>query len=145
MNQYSALKQKHEKEVNEFPMVFAFDNNQFNEAMEKLGFSANTRDYVGNVVSIGGGGFIKKTDSVALHELLDKHENERVAAIESDETGDGFIYDMFYYELCNHEFCITWDVTDTLNALGMSIEDINADEKLKQSLNKAKKAAGKDY
>ena len=44
---------------------------------------------------------------------------------------------MFIYELANHEYCITYDLEETLNALGLSVEEINADERLLHGLNKA--------
>lgn len=136
-NAYLALKQKHEEEFSAFPIVFAFNKNQFEEAMEKLGFSVSERDYVGSVVSINGGGFIRKTDSEAFQEMLDRHENEMDSAIEGDPTGDGFIFDMFRYELANHEYGYTQDPEQTLDALGLNWDDINANGKLKYALNKA--------
>jgi len=37
MNSYLELKEKHQKEVNEFPMFFAFNDKQFKEGMKKFG------------------------------------------------------------------------------------------------------------
>ena len=45
---------------------------------------------------------------------------------------------MFLSELANHEYCITYDLEDTLNALGFTIEEINADKRLLHGLKKAK-------
>ena len=56
------------------------------------------------------------------------------AAIAEDETGEGFIHDMFYFELNNHEYSITYDTTDALEALGLTAEEIAADERLKKGL-----------
>lgn len=136
-NSYSVLKQKQQEEVNKFPMAFAFNREQFRQAMEKLGFSTETKDYEGNVVSIGLGGYIRKDDTEALHALFDKHENELAEAIENDPTGDGFIYDMFSYELANHEYCVTYDTEPTLRALGLSFEDIIKNGRLEHGLKKA--------
>ena len=58
-------------------------------------------------------------------------------AIAADTTGDGFIFDMFVYELANHEYCITYDLEDTLDALGLTPEEVNADKRLSHGLNKA--------
>lgn len=137
-NEYLILKQKHQEEVNNFPMVFAFNNRQFEESMEKLGLTADDTD---KVYSIGGGGFIRKTDSESLSEMLDRHEKEMDEAIDSDTTGDGFIFDMFSYELANHEYGYTGEIKSTLDALGLSIERINANEKLLHGLKKACESA----
>jgi hypothetical protein len=136
-NSYKVLKDRQQEEVNSFPMVFAFSDEQFKEAMEKLGFSFESRDYIGNVVSIGGGGYIRKSDSEALHEMMDRHENELVDAIEGDETGGGFILDMFSYELSNHEYGYTREYEPALEALGLTIDDVRADDKLMSGFNLA--------
>lgn len=133
-NKYSELKQKQQKEVNEFPMMFAFSNKQFKEGMEKLGLTeTDTR----KIYSVGGGGYIRRTDSKAYNEMFTRFEQELKDAIENDETGDGFIYEMFMYELGNHEYAYTGEIEPTLDALGLTYEDIQSNEKLKISLNKA--------
>jgi len=137
MNAYLTLKQKRQKEVNEFPFMFAFSGQQFNEGMKELGLEPTDTD---KIYSIGGGGYIRKTDSKTLSEMTKRHEKEMAEAIAADPTGDNFIFDMFNYELANHEYVITYDITDTLDALGMTIEEVNVDERLKNGLNKARKA-----
>lgn len=134
---YLILKRKHEVEVNAFPMVFAFSNKQFAEGMAKLGLQVTDTD---EVFSIGGGGFIRRTDTREFNEMFERHEKEMKEAIDADLTGEGFILDMFDYELGNHEYCITWDVEPTLDALGFTIEEVEADAKLLHGLNKARKA-----
>lgn len=133
-NTYLVLKQKHQEEVNNFPMVFAFNNKQFEEAMAKLGLTATDTD---KIHSIGGGGYIRKTDSAALSELLDRHDKEMKEAIDSDTSGNGFIFDMFSYELANHEYNYTGEIGPTLDALGLTIDEINACDKLLYGLKKA--------
>lgn len=139
MNQYYELKNKHEKEMNNFPFMFAFSQKQFNEGMEKLGLQPDETD---KIFSIGGGGYIRRTDSKALSDMMKRHEQERAAAIAADSDGTGFIYDMFYYELANHEYCITWDVSETLDALGFTIEEVNKDPRMIEALKRARVAAG---
>lgn len=141
MNKYTELKIKQEKEINAFPLGAAFDNKQFAEMMNKWGFTESDTD---KIYSIGGGCYIRKNDREAFHEMFDRHEKERKAAIAADTTGKGYIYDMFYAELSNHEYCITYDLTDTLCALGLSVEEINADKRLLHGLDKAIKQYLKD-
>ncbi len=70
---------------------------------------------------------------------MDKHQKEIEEAIEADVDGTGFVYEMFLYEMDNHEYGYTGDLEDTLEALGMTIEEIDGSEKLKAGLEKAKK------
>lgn len=136
-NTYSILKQAHQKEVNEFPMAFAFSDKQFEEGMKKLGLKPTDTD---KVYSFGNtGGFYKRTDAPKLKEMFDRHEREMKEAIEADETGNGFIYDMFVYELGNHEYIITYSTSDTLDALGLTHEEVKASQKLSYALDKAKR------
>jgi len=41
---------------------------------------------------------------------------------------------MFYYELSNHEYVITYNVMDALDALGLTIEEVNNNPKYKSNL-----------
>ena len=134
MNKYTELKNKHQKEVNEFPFIFAFNQEQFNKGMEKLGLKPTDTD---KIYSIGHGGYIRRTDSEAMHKMFARHAEEMKKAIAEDTTGDGFIFDMFNYELANHEYIITGDIEDTLNCLDLTIEEINADKRLLHGLKKA--------
>lgn len=134
MNTYLELKQQHQKEVNEFPMQFAFSDEQFKEGMKKLGLESTDTD---KIYSLGMGGFYRKSDAQTLREMFNKHDKEMKEAIENDETGEGFIFDMFNYELGNHEYCYTGSVSQTLDALGFTIDEINNNPKLLHGLEKA--------
>ena len=137
MNRYTEMKEKHSKEVNAFPMFFAFSNQSFSEGMQKLGlYDAD------QVCAIGAGGYIRKTDKDKFIELLRGHRQEREEAIANDKTGDGFIYEMFLYELSNHEYSYTLDYEDTLNALGLTYEDLENNPSLKHVITKAAKKLG---
>lgn len=135
-NQYQELKDKHQKEFNEFPIGFAFSDEQFKEQMEKLGLTADDED---KVVGIGAGGFIRKDDVDKFNDMNARHRAEEEEAIKNDTTGEGYIKDMFDYELANHEYGYTYDLTDTLSSLGLSMEDINKDKRLQNGLNLALK------
>ena len=134
MNSYAVMNDRHQKEVNEFPMMFAFSQKQFDEGMKQLGLEPTDTD---KIYSIGHGGYIRKTDSDALSEMFDRHAKEMEKAIAEDSTGEGFIYDMFCYELNNHEYSYTHDISDTLDCLGLTMEKVNADERLLHGLKKA--------
>ena len=121
MNLYRQLKDRHQKEINAFPLGVAFSNKQFEEMMQGWGFTVKD---TAKIISIGAGCFIRKTDKEVFLNLLKRHKEELQDAIATDKTGNGFIYDMFYTELANHEYCITHDLEETLDALNLTAEQI---------------------
>lgn len=133
MNKYMELKNKIQKEVDEFPMGFAFSNEQFEKMKEELGVKEDSE-----LLSIGAGGFIRKTDREAFSELFNNKAKRIDEAIAEDKTGEGFIKDMFLYELANHEYCITYDLEDTLYALDLTYDEVMNDERLLRGLTLAK-------
>lgn len=72
-----------------------------------------------------------------MHETFARHHKELQAAIDADPTGEGFIKDMFFSELENHEYSYTGTVEDTLDSLGLSFEDVAADPRLARGLDLA--------
>jgi hypothetical protein len=134
MYMYLELKRKHQKETNNFPVSFAFNNQQFEEGMRKLGLELTEKD---KVVGIGGGGFIRKSDSDALWEMMNRHDKEMS---EAKETSDQFVFEMFDYELGNHEYTYTGTVSDTLAALGLTLDEVKKSPRLLKGLEAAKKA-----
>ena len=134
MNKYLEMKKRHQAEINAFPMFWAFSKAQFADGMQKLGLTENDKDKVCHIPS---GGFLKKEDMPKLTELIDRHARERDEAIKADRSGNGFIYQMFYYELNNHEYSYTEDYEDTLDALGITYDDLEEHPNLKHGLEKA--------
>lgn len=140
MNAYKEMRARHQKEVSDFPMFFAFGNEQFAAAMKKLGLEPTDTD---KIYSFGGtGGYYLRTDAPALHEMLDRHHEEMKKAMESDDT---FAFDMFNYELGNHEYILTCDVEDTLEAIGLTVDEVNNNPRLSKALKKACKAQREWY
>jgi hypothetical protein len=135
MNDYQAMKDKHQAEVNAFPMFFAFNDNQFGEGMAKLGFTPNDADKIYKLGSTGG--FYRRADAPALHEMFDRHEKYLADAIAGDVTGGSFIFDMFMCELGNHEFTYTDRLDETLDALGLTVGDIEKNPAFRRGLAKA--------
>lgn len=139
MNKYLELKKKQQKEVHEFPMFFAFNEKQFAEGMARFGLMPTETEKIYKFGNTGG--FYRRTDSQKLWDMMERHEKERNEAIAADETGEGYIYDMFLYELQNHEYSYTGDTEDTLAALGLTMEEIEANEKMLHGFKKAVKTA----
>ena len=129
---YRELKDRQQKEIDSFPMMWAFSEKQLKEGMEKLG----VKD-MGELKAIAPSGFVRKTDYKALWDLIHRHQQELKDEIEADKTGEGFIYDMFYTELANHEYSYTMDLAEGIAACGLTVEQINADPALIRGLKKA--------
>ena len=133
-NMYREMLGRHQEETNSFPMFFAFSNEQFDDGMRRFGL--NPEDTV-KVYSIGGGGYIRREDVGKLGEMFGRHHRERQKAINADKKGTGFIYDMFRYELANHEYGYTQDLDDTLDSLKITMEEIEQSPALTRGLKKA--------
>lgn len=143
MNKYLTIKERQQKEVNAFPMFFAFSDEQFRAGMVKLGLLPDETDKIYRLGHTGG--YYRKSDAPVLREMFERHERERAEAIAADETGEGYILDMFDYELANHEYCITYDIEPTLNALGLTEDDVNEDPRLLWGLGLAIKKQGSGW
>lgn len=134
-NLYKALRDRQQKEVNDFPFFFAFSNEQFEKGMRSLGLQPSETDKIYKLGNTGG--FYRKTDSPRLHEMFDRHDKELHDAIAADSDGTGFIYQMFRYELANYEYGYTGDLEETIDALGLTVDEINASKTLLAGLRKA--------
>ena len=127
---YRKFKERTQNEFNSLPLMFAFSNKQFEEGKKKLGVKDDKELY-----SIGGGGFIRKVDAHLLDEMVDRHNREYEELMQDDN----FVYSAFYYELGNHEFCITLDPTDTLVSLCLTVEEMRDNPRLMRLFLKAKR------
>lgn len=135
MNRYAELKQRQQQEFATFPMQFAFSDKQFAEAMAALGLEPTDTD---KVYKAPGGGIYRREDGPRLKEMMDRFDRELQEAIDGDETGDGFTYEMFQYEMRNHEYGYTMDLDETLDALGYTLDEVQADPRLSHGLEKAR-------
>ena len=137
INQYQVLRDRQQKEVNALPIRFAFNQEQFREIMKEWGLRPKMD--LDKIARIPFGGFIQKKDAPLIHERFARHHRELQAAMDADPTGEGFIKDMFLYELENHEYSYTGTAEDALDSLGLSFEDVAADPRLARGLDLAEK------
>jgi hypothetical protein len=113
---YAQQKKRHQDEISSVEGLFwAFSNSQLGEGLNKL--NATTKD----IVSIGAGGFILRTELQAFKDLLAKHGLERKELKKDIKK----LFDALVYELRNHEYCVTYNPTDALDSLGLTKEDID--------------------
>ena len=134
MNQYADLKQRQQQEFSAFPMQFAFSDSQFAEGMAALGLEPTDTD---KIYKAPGGGFYRREDGPRLYDMMGRFDRELQEAIAGDQIGDGFIYEMFLYELDNHEYGYTMVTEETLDALGYTTEEVLGDPRLKRGIEKA--------
>ncbi len=134
MNKYRELRNRQQQEMNAFPLGAAFTDQQFSEMMQKWGLTVNDKR---KILSIGGGCYLRKTDEEAFDNMLLRFRREIQDAIMKDKKGDGFIEEMFYEELANHEFGFTGDLEPALDALNLTVDEINESKQLLNGLNRA--------
>ena len=135
MNQYAKLRQRQQQEFNALPLGFAFSQKQFDEMMG--GWGLDPEKDLDKILRIPGGSFVQKKVADLFHQTMERHDADMAAAIEGDQTGEDFIYEMFLYELDNHEYGYTMDTEDTLDALGYTAAQVLGDPRLKRGLEKA--------
>lgn len=138
MNQYQQLKTESLKAADEIISkyaFFAFSNQQFAEGFAKVKPLMAEGE---KLTRLPGGGFIISSQADNLVQAWTDGDKLLQDAIDADTTGDGIIFDMFKYELSNHEYGYTGDLTDTLEALGLTMEEINSKPALLNGLVKAK-------
>ena len=98
--EYLDFKKRQEKEFGEFPIAYAFNDKQLEEALEKLGATKE------ECVSVFGHGDVVKKENVnALIALLGRHTRELRDKLREDKE---FAEAAFLYEMDNHEYAINW-------------------------------------
>ena len=134
MSKYLELKNNNQKQFNEFAnkyiyWIFAFSSKEFDDELKKHGL---TKD---GIISIGAGGFIKKEHKELYLKEINRLDNDD--AFKQVKDDDVEVKKAFMYELANHEYCITYNVGDALDALGITVEEIKKDPRLKKLLKEA--------
>ena len=134
---YKEMTERHQNEYNEFSKgkiiyIFAFSDEDFNNQLAEKGLT------VKDISSIGGGAFLIKNKASEIKEFFKRQKEELKAAIKADTTGKGFIKDMFYYELADHEYLYTYDVeyslSDICHSLQITMQDIYDNKTLSRGL-----------
>lgn len=90
---------KHEKELTDFPIAYAFSDKQLEEALAKLGAKKEEC-----VTVAGHGDIMKKTDVPAFFAMMKRHKEELLEALKDPDFAEA----AFLYEMDNHEYAINW-------------------------------------
>jgi hypothetical protein len=117
--EYLDMMKKHEKELNEFPIAYAFSDKQLEEALEKLGAKKEEC-----VTVAGHGDIMKKTDVPAFFDMMKRHKKELLEALKDPDFAEA----AFLYEMDNHEYAINWsgdeDVLACFNLSWKQVQDM---------------------
>lgn len=133
---YKTWKENSQKDFSKLPIYWAFGEQQFKELLQKLNLK-DTKEDLQKLVNIGYGGLMLKSD---LH-LLENHN----ATFSKEKLlfwlthNFKFAYSALRYEMNNHEYYYTCDISDTLEALRINIEDIQNNAYLRLAYLRAKK------
>ena len=115
---YLDLQEKHRKELNEFPIAYAFNDKQLQEALEKLG--AKSVDEC--VTVMGSGDIVKKENGKPFLDLLKRQVKEVQDLLLSDAD---IAEAAFLYEMDNHEYAINWSGDeDVLACFGIGYAEL---------------------
>ena len=115
--EYLDLQKRHQKELEDFPIAYAFNDKQLEEALEKLGATKEEC-----VTVFGHGDIVKRTDAKALIKMLERHTKELKQKLKDDPE---FAYAALLYEMDNHEYAINLSGDeDVLGYFGITFEDI---------------------
>ena len=114
---YLDLQEKHRQEINEFPIAYAFNDEQLQEALKKLGVK-NTQECVS---VFGHGDIVKRENAKPFLDMLKRHTLEVKEAMKDKEFAEA----AFRYEMDNHEYAINWSGDDdVLACFGMDYDDL---------------------
>ena len=134
---YKELKEELDKPVQDHISKYAFwafGEKQLNEKLTELGITKEELQQ--NYVSFFGGAM--RADKVKEYrQLADNSINKMIEALKANYE---LAKDAFNYEMNNHECFYTSRFSDALNAIGITMQEVQADETLKRAYTDAKKA-----
>ena len=115
--EYLDLKKRHQQEFEDFPIAYAFNDQQLKEALEKLGATKEEC-----ITVFGHGDIVKRTDAKALIKMMKRHDDEMKQKLKDDVD---FAEAAFLYEMDNHEYAINWSADeDVLAAFNIDFDFI---------------------
>lgn len=96
---YLKLQERQREELDNFPIAFAFSEEQLVEALKKLGATKEECVTLANC-----GDVIKKVDVPAFEAMTIRHKQEIFEFLKDKEAAE----EAFLYEMDNHEYAINW-------------------------------------
>lgn len=139
---YVEMINKHQGEFDNFPIEFAFDDEQFKIGMQSIGLTEKDEN---EVIGVGAGGFIRKKDIQAYINMQSRFLEEERQGIENDTTGEKFIKEMFLEKMINYRYAYTKDIKPVLKELDLTMNKINKCSNLKNGFKLAKQECLESY
>lgn len=113
---YLKLQEKQRKDLEEFPIAYAFNEEQLQQALEKLGATKEECVTLWNC-----GDIMKKTDVPAFKEMMKRHREEIYELLKNEQDAE----EAFLYEMDNHEYAINWSGDeDVLSCFNLTEEKL---------------------
>lgn len=139
MESYQSIKARHQAEVDAFPIGAAFSDKQLEEMMQKFGLPNDKTGYA-QIVSLGFGAYIKRSDVPAWNEMSERHEKEMKEFRKSrKELREGF-----RHEFANHECQFIRMDEEVCACFGLTYEEVQKDPELKKIYDSAWKLFWQD-
>ena len=107
---YLEIKEYYHKQINNFPVIFAFSKTQFDEKY-------NTPEFKGHkLIKTGVGGYIRKKDKWKWLNLWSRRAQD-IAVLKDNEHA---LLEAIVYELGNHEYGYTYDIEPVTETFGLN-------------------------
>ena len=102
--EYLDLQKRHQKELEDFPIAYAFNDKQLEEALEKLGATKEEC-----ITIFGHGDIVKRENAKPFIKMLERHTQEIKKKLAEDVE---FAEAAFLAEMDNHEYAINWSADE---------------------------------
>lgn len=124
METIKELKNRHTKEINNFNIGAAFNDEQFERMMSKFGLDVNDTS---KIVSIGAGMFILKEEKDLFKELLKRHKKE-LSDFKKDRKNhiESILHDFNHFDV---DYRLGFNTS--IETIGLTEKDLAEDPKLK--------------
>lgn len=124
METIKELKNRHTKEINNFNIGAAFNDEQFERMMSKFGLDVNDTS---KIVSIGAGMFILKEEKDLFKELLKRHKKE-LADFKKDRKNhiESILHDFNHFDV---DYRLGFNTS--IETIGLTEKNLAEDPKLK--------------
>lgn len=114
---YLKLQEKQRKDLEEFPIAYAFNEEQLQQALEKLGAKKEECVTLWNC-----GDVMKRVDVPAFEEMMKRHREEIYELLKNEQDAE----EAFLYEMDNHEYAINWSGDeDVLSCFSLDEKKLN--------------------
>lgn len=128
----------HQKEVNNFPMVFAFDRETLKrECLKVFDLDIDEPGNLKQLVGIGGGGVIRRSDIKAFNEMFERQKEEKKAFTKDFNN----LVAVIVSAMRDHEYSYTMDKEDVLIELSAYTDNLRFDEAWRKAEEKVLRAS----